>query len=371
MGETSKEMTRRQFVKKAAVGVTAGAVLGSKLFQPSMINAQTTFSWRMVTAWPPGFPALQEGAVRLARQVEAMTQGRMRIRVFAAGELLPGLGGFEAVRAGTVEMNHAAAYFWAGVVPHAQFFTTVPFGMSAQQMNAWIYTGGGLELWHGVYRPFNLIAFPIANTGMQMAGWFRREINTVGDLRGLRMRIPGLGARVLAKAGGSPVLLPAGEIFTALERGVVDAAEFVGPIHDLRLGLHRARAIYYSPGWHEPQAMAEIAINLEAWNRLPADIQEAIKAAASEVYVWSSSRIDTMNAQALREIQAAPGVRVRRLPREVLRELRRLTIEVLDEEAGKSPEFRRVLEAYNRFRRELGGWSAISEEVVVDLLRLR
>lgn len=364
-------MTRREFVKKASLGAAAGVAIGAKIFQPSMVNAQTTFSWRMTSAWPPGFPALQEGAVRLGRLVETMTGGRMRIRVFAAGELLPGLGGFDAARAGTVEMNHAASYFWAGVAPQAQFFTTVPFGMSAQQMAAWIYTGGGLELWHEVYRPLNLIAFPIANTGMQMAGWFRKEIRTIGDLRGLKMRIPGLGARVLAKAGGSPVLLPAGEIFTALERGVIDAAEFVGPAHDLRLGLHKAAPFYYTPGWHEPCAVAEIAVNLEAWNRLPADIQEAIKAAAAEVYVWSSSRIDTLSAAALREIQATPGTRIRRLPTEVLRELRRLTLEVLDEEAGKSAEFKRVMEAYNKFRRELGAWSAISEDLVVDLNRLR
>lgn len=367
----TQRIKRREFVKKAGLGVAATAGLAPSLFQPSMINAQTTFSWRMTTAWPPGFPALQEGAVRLGRLVETMTQGRLRIRVFAAGELLPGLGGFDAARAGTIEMNHAASYFWAGVAPQAQFFTTVPFGLSAQQMNAWIYTGGGLELWHEVYRPLNLIAFPIANTGMQMAGWFRKEIKSIADLRGLKMRIPGLGGRVLAKAGGSPVLLPAGEIFTALERGVVDAAEFVGPAHDLRLGLHKAAPYYYSPGWHEPCAVAEVAINLDAWNRLPSDIQEAVKAACAEVYAWSSSRIDTLSAVALKEIQATPGTRIRRLPAEVLRELRRLTIEVLDEEAGKSPEFKRVLEAYNKFRRDIVPWSAISEELVTDLLRIR
>jgi TRAP-type mannitol/chloroaromatic compound transport system substrate-binding protein len=365
-------MDRREFVKKAGVGVAATAGVASSLFQPSMVNARPTFSWRMTTAWPPGFPSLQEGAERLARLVETMTEGRLRIRVFAAGELLPALGGFDAVRRGTVEMNHAAAYFWPGVVPQAQFFTTIPFGMSIQQTEAWLYTGGGLDLWHEVYRPLNLIAFPAGNARQAMAGWFRREIRTLADLRGLRMRIPGLAGRVLTKAGASVVLLPAGEIFTALERGVIDAAEFVGPAHDLRLGLHRAGApIYYAPSWHEPTLITEVAINLDAWNRLPRDIQEAVKAACAEAYLWAGSRIDTLSAPALREIQATPGVRVRRLPVPVLRELRRLTNEVLEEEAGRIPEFRRVLEAYNKFRREITPWSALSEELSVDLLRLR
>lgn len=193
----------------------------------------------------------------------------------------------------------------------------------------------------------------------------------MADLRGLKMRIPGLGARVLSKAGVSPVLMPAGEMLTALERGVIDAAEFVGPVHDLRIGLHKVASFYYTPGWHEPSAVAELSINLDAWNRLPSDLKEAVRAAAAEVYLWSSGRIDVLSAQALREIMATPGVKVRRFPPEVLRELRRLTLEVMEEEAAKSPEFRRVYEAYTKFRRELGSWSAISEETVVDLLRLR
>jgi TRAP-type mannitol/chloroaromatic compound transport system substrate-binding protein len=216
------------------------------------INRSKIFRWKMVTTWPANFPVFQEGAEKFAEDVRVMSNGRLDVQVYAGGELVPSLQVFDAVSQGTVEMGHGSPYYWAGKVPQAQFFSSVPFGMTAKGMNAWLYNGGGLELWRETYAPFNLIPFPMGNTGVQMGGWFNKKIESLEDIKGLRMRIPGLGGKVLKRAGGNPVLMAGGEIYTALERGTIDATEWVAPFHDLRLGLDRAAQYYYYPGWHEP-----------------------------------------------------------------------------------------------------------------------
>src|SRR5688572_6306789 len=250
---------RRKFLKGGAVAATGTAIAGF----PMIARAQQTFNWKMTSAYNKGAPFYMDGpgsAIDLARRIEAMSNGRMKIQVYGAGELIPALEGFDAVRAGTVEMNHANSYFWTGKTFAAQYFTAVPFGLNFQGMNGWLYDGGGIPLWHEVYAPFGMVAFPCGNTGVQMTGWFKKEINSVKDLNGLKMRIPGLAGKVYATLGVDVKLLPGGEIFPALERGVIDAAEFVGPYQDRRLGLHEAAKFYYTTGWHETATVSELLV---------------------------------------------------------------------------------------------------------------
>ncbi|WP_455218129.1 TRAP transporter substrate-binding protein [Kaarinaea lacus] len=325
--------------------------------KPSLQN----FKWRMVTTWPPNFPILQEGATRFADEVSALTNGRLTIKVFGGGELVPPLQTFDAVSQGTVEMGHGAAYYWAGKVPAAQFFTSVPFGMNAQGMNAWLYGGGGLDLWREIYQPYNLVPFPMGNTGIQMGGWFNKKIETIDDLKGLKMRFPGLGGKVFSKAGGTAELIPGGEIYTALERGRIDAAEWIGPYHDERLGLYRAAKYYYYPGWHEPGPVLELIINKTAWDSLPDDLRKAVEIAAMAGNIWMLSQFEAKNLEALHTLKDEHHVQVYPFPDDVIRELKKLTNEVLEEEADKDAQFRKVLDAYRSFMVNNDAWSELSE----------
>jgi TRAP-type mannitol/chloroaromatic compound transport system substrate-binding protein len=238
----------------------------------------------MTNAYGPGAPFYVQGPgspTDFIKMVDVMSQGRLKIQHFAAGELIPALEGFDAVSKGTVEMNCANAYFWAGKTFAAQYFTAVPFGFNFQGMNAWLYHGGGMALWEEVYAPFNLVPFPMGNTGVQMTGWFKKPIEKVEDFKGLKMRIPGLAGKVYATLGVDVKLLPGGEIFPALERGVIDAAEFVGPFQDRRLGLQKAAKFYHTTGWHETSTISELIINKGAWDTLPDDLKEIVRTAAA------------------------------------------------------------------------------------------
>ena len=259
---------RRHFLR---AGATTG-VAASALAFPMIAKAQQKFNWKMTSAYPKGSPFYMAGpgsATDLAKMISDMSDGRLNIQVYGAGELIPAFEGFDAVRAGTVEMNHANSYFWTGKTFAAQYFTAVPFGMNFQGMNGWFYDGGGIDLWNEVYAPFGMIAMPCGNTGVQMTGWFKKEIKSVADFKGLKMRIPGLAGKVYASLGVDVKVLPGGEIFPALERGVIDAAEFVGPFQDRRLGLQKAAKYYYTTGWHEPATVSELLINKAAWDKLP------------------------------------------------------------------------------------------------------
>ena len=231
------------------------------------------YSWRLVTTWPKNYPGVGLGPENFAQLVEEMTDGRLKIKVYGNGELIPALEVFDAVSRGTVEMGHGAAYYWIGKLPAAQFFTTLPFGLNAQERNAWLYFGGGIELWEKAYEPFNLIPMAGGNTGVQMGGWFNKEINSLEDLKGIRIRMPGLAGEVFSRAGGEAVLMPGSEIFTNLQTGVIDAAEWIGPYNDLTFGFHQVAKYYYYPGWQEPGAMTEFIFNKEAFDELPDDIK--------------------------------------------------------------------------------------------------
>ncbi len=349
-------MQRRKFIKSVAGAAIAGA---SVVAIPAI--AAKKFNWKMVTTWPPNFPVFQEGVERFAKEVREISSGRLAIKVFAGGQLVPPLQTFDAVSQGTVQMGHGAAYYWAGKIPAAQFFTAVPFGMNAQGMNAWFYGGGGIKLWQELYGPYNLMPFPMGNTGVQMGGWFRKKINSVKDLKGLKMRIPGLGGKVMAKAGVNPVLLAGGEIYTALERGTIEATEWVGPYHDLRLGLYRAAKYYYYPGWHEPGTALELIVNRKAWGSLPKDLQLVIQTAAAASNIWMLSEFESKNLQALRTLQTKYRVKTYEYPRDVIRQLRKYTKQVLDEEARKDKTFKKVYTAYKKFHTNNDAWNAISE----------
>ncbi|MEN8217685.1 MAG: TRAP transporter substrate-binding protein [Pseudomonadota bacterium] len=328
----------------------------------STASPTKTFHWKMVTTWPPNFPIFQTGVEQLAKDIEIMSGGRLKVKVFAGGELVPPLQAFDAVSQGTVEMGHGAAYYWAGKVPAAQFMSGVPFGMTAKGMNAWLYKGGGLELWRELYEPFNLVPFPAGNSGVQMGGWFNKKIESVDDLKGLKMRIPGLGGKVLAKAGGTPILLAGGELYTALERGTIDATEWVGPFHDKRLGLYRAAKYYYYPGWHEPGTTLEFIINSKAWAELPEDLQKIVEIATHSINQQIYIEFEALNIKALRELKEEHNVEVLTFPPEVLKKLKHLTIEALDEEAAKSAPFKKVYEAYKKFQADNAAWNAISDD---------
>lgn len=328
---------------------------------PTETSAEKMVNWKMVTTWPPNFPIFQEGVERFAEDVKTLTGGKLNIKVYAGGELVPPLQTFDAVSQGTVEMGHGAAYYWAGKIPAGQFFTAVPFGMNAQGMNAWLYAGGGLALWRDLYKAHNLVPFPMGNTGVQMGGWFNKKIDSVDDLKGLKMRIPGLGGKVFAKAGGTPVLMAGGEIYTALDRGTLDATEWVGPFHDERLGLYRAAKYYYYPGWHEPGPTLELTINSNAWATLDDGMKKAIETAAAASDMWMLAQFEAKNLTALRTLKDQHNVQVYAFPDEVIKALHNMTKEVLEEESAKDADFKRIYEAYKTFMADNDGWSKLSE----------
>lgn len=359
-------MKRRDFLKKVGLG-TAAAAATSAIGAPAVI-AQKKYQWKMVTTWPPKLPVLQDGCERLAKRIGELTDGRIQIQVFAAGELVPALESFQAVSDGTVEVGSGAAYYWAGKEPATQWFSAVPFGMNAQGYAAWFHGGEGLKLWEEVYAPFNLVPRPGGSTGVQMGGWFRKQINTIDDFKGLKMRIPGLGGKVVAKAGGTVVLTPGGEIFTSLERGVIDATEWVGPLHDLRLGLYKAAKYYYYPGWHEPGTYLEYFFNKKAYDSLPKDLQHIIDSACMENELWVLSQFEAQNGAALQELINVHKVELVQFPAEVLQQLAKMAEEVNEEEAAKTPIAKKVNESFKKFARIVGTWGTVSEKAYYNII---
>ena len=352
-------LARRDFLSRAAV---AGGVLSA----PAAVLAQdkAQFNWKMTSAYPKGSPFYMDGpgsATDLAKRIKEMSGGRLNIQVFGAGELIPAFEGFDAVRAGTVEMNHANSYFWTGKTFAAQYFTAVPFGMNFQAVNGWLYDGGGIDLWNEVYAPFGMVAMPCGNTGVQMTGWFKKEIKTVADLKGLKMRIPGLAGKVYANLGVDVKVLPGGEIFPALERGVIDAAEFVGPFQDRRLGLQKAAKYYYTTGWHESATVSELLINKAAWDKLPKDLQAVVSNAAAACNVISEGWCQRNNAEAMDDLVKKQKVIARPLPPAVIEALRAETAKVLAEAVAKDPMTKKVHDSYMAFMEKYKGWAAVSE----------
>jgi TRAP-type mannitol/chloroaromatic compound transport system substrate-binding protein len=323
---------------------------------------QTVYQWSMVTTWPKNFPGLGTAANEFAQSINEMSGGRLKIKVYGAGELVPALGVFDAVSGGVAQMGHGASYYWKGKIPASVFFTSVPFGMNAQEMNAWITEGGGWQLWRELYEPFGLLPFPAGNTGVQMAGWYNREINSIDDIKGLKMRIPGLGGEVWNRAGGVAVTIPGGELYTSLQTGVIDATEWVGPYNDLAMGFYQVAQYYYYPGWHEPGPTLELIVNQQAYESLPEDLQKMVYRAAIVANQLTLDQYTSRNNAALKELVENHGVKLRELPKDVLIALRKSAFEVYDELASQDPEFDRIYRAYNRFRVEAEDYHKISEQ---------
>jgi TRAP-type mannitol/chloroaromatic compound transport system substrate-binding protein len=357
-------MQRRRIVQGLGLGVLAAASAACSRDSggPAQPADGRRFRWKLVTTWPPNFPAIGTGALEFARMVEACSGGRLTIKVYGAGELVPAFEAFDAVATGTAEMAHGGAYYWKGKIPSASFFSAVPFGLTAQEMNAWLYFGGGLELWREAYAPFGVIPAPCGNSGCQMGGWFRKEIRSVADLAGLKMRIPGIGGEVLARAGGTPVTLSGGEIFTALETGAIDATEWIGPYNDLAFGLHKAAKYYYYPGWHEPGTTLEAVINRAAFEALPADLQEIVLTCCKATNERMLAEFTARNSEALQTLVKENGVELRRFPDDVLRRLRELSAQVIGEEAARDPLYGRVYESVKAFQARSSAYLAIAED---------
>ena len=327
---------------------------------------QKIYRWKLITTWPKNLPGLGTAPERLAEKLKVMSNGRLDIKVYGAGELVGACEGFDAVSQGTAEMGHGAAYYWRGKIPIAAMFATVPFGMTAQEMNGWLHYGGGMDLWRELYEPFGLVPLASGNTGVQMAGWFNKEINSLADLQGLKMRIPGLGGEVLQRAGGTPVALPGGEVFTALQTGAIDATEWVGPYNDLALALHTVAKYYYYPGWHEPGPTLESIVNKDAWDSLPADLQAMIEAASRAINEDMLSEFTARNNTALRTLVDEHGVELRALPDDVIAELRTVSAEVVAEAAAENELAQRIYDSYMGFLEDVRAYHEISEQAYIN-----
>ncbi len=327
---------------------------------------QATYRWKMVTTWPKNYPGLGTAPEYFARMVDRMSNGRLTVKVYGAGQLVPALEVFDAVSQGTAEMGHGAAYYWKGKAPASVFFTSVPFGLNAQEMNSWLFYGGGMALWRKVYQPFNLVPLAGGNSGVQMADWFNREINSVNDLKGLKMRIPGIGGEVITRAGGEAVTIPGNELYTAMQTGVVDATEWVGPYNDLAFGFHQVAKYYYYPGWQEPGSTLELIINKTAWDSLPDDLQAIVEAAARAANQDMLDEYTARNNAALVEIVDKHGVQLRRLPDDVLVALHKISDQVLQEIAAEDPLARQVYDSQKAFQKQVGAYHKISEEAYYE-----
>ncbi len=351
-------MKRRDFIQKAGIGSIA---MGTSLASSGIANASPQFKWKMVTAWPKNFPGLGTNANLLAKMITEMSGGRIKIKVYGANELVPAFEVFDVVSKGTAEMGHAGAYYWKGKSASTQFFSAVPFGLTAQEMNAWLYYGGGIELWRELYKPFGIIPAPTGNTGVQMAGWFNREIKSMEDLKGLKMRIPGLGGEVLRRVGGTTVNMPGGELFTSMQSGALDATEWVGPYNDLAFGFHKVAKYYYYPGWHEPGSTMEALINEKAFNQLPQDLQQIVLIACKAANMDMISEYTARNNQALDTLINKHKVQVLPLPEEVLKKLKQISDEVVIELSNKDALSKKIYDSVSQFRTQVTKWGTISE----------
>lgn len=365
-------MDRRKFVGVAGLAGAAGLLgaCGEQAGPQANCEGQTTtqtFEWKMVTSWPRDFPGLGTSASRLAKSINELSNGRLKIKVYGGNELVPPFEVFDAVQQLTAEMGHSASYYWRGKVPAAQFFSGIPFGMTAQELHGWIYYGGGLELWQETYAPHGLVPFLAASSGPQMGGWFNREINSIADLKGLKMRIPGLGGEILRKAGGTPTNIPGAELFTALQTGTIDATEWVGPYNDLAFGLFRAAKYYYYPGWHEPGTGLECIINQEAWDSLPADLQAIVRVACQAAVMDSLSDFTYNNGIALKKLTEEHGVELRRFPDEVLSHLSAIRDDVMREMANETELMGRINASFQAYQEIVNPWTAISERTLLNL----
>ncbi len=347
-------MSRRDFIKGATAGLFAGTL------PAAMARDLPEISWRLASSFPKSLDTIFGAAETMAIRVAQITGGRFRIRVFPPGELVPGLQVLDAVQAGTVEAGHTAGYYYVGKNMAFAFDTALPFGLTARQQNAWMYSGGGLELLRELYQEYNIVQFPGGNTGAQMGGWFRREIKSLADLRGLKMRIPGLGGKIISRLGGVPQTLPGPDIYPALERGALDAAEWVGPYDDEKLGFQRIARHYYYPGWWEGGPQLSFLFSRQKWNALPEAYQAALQAACAEANTRMLADYDAKNPPALMRL-VQQGAKLHAYPKDVMLAARRTAFEIYAEEAKKNPAFKTLYGSWKPFRDAQIQWFKIAE----------
>jgi TRAP-type mannitol/chloroaromatic compound transport system substrate-binding protein len=354
-------MDRRQFISGAGVGIAAAA---SAFPKPAI--AQGVRELKMITTWPKTLPGLQSAAERAAQAVTTLSDGRLNIKVFAAGQLVGALESFDAVSSGLADMYHSSEITWAGRSPAFSYFCNVPFGFTAPEINAWIYHGGGQALWDELSAGFGLKAFMCGNTGPQMGGWFTKEITGLDSYKGLRYRMPGIGGEVLRRLGAVVVFLPAGDIIASLRSGAIDASEFAGPWVDTALGLNKAAKYYYYPGFHEPGAVLSLAVNKKLWDSLGRTERSIIAAAAAAENDVSYAEFTANDAIALQQIANDPAVEIRKLDDTILQALGKLSGEVLAETARKDDLTRRVYESFIKFRTSALRWVDTSERAFLN-----
>jgi TRAP-type mannitol/chloroaromatic compound transport system substrate-binding protein len=333
---------------------------------PRVSGSETSIEWKLVTTWPKGLPGLGSAPENFARRVGEMSNGRLTVRVYGAGEVVPPFEVFDAVSQGVAEMGHGASYYWKGKIPSSVFYTAVPFGMTAQEMNGWLHYGGGLELWRELYAPFGVRPFAGGSTGVQMAGWFNRELKSASDLDGLKMRIPGLAGEVFAASGGTAVRLAGGEIYTSMQTGVIDAVEWVGPYNDRTLGLMEVAEYYYYPGWHEPGAMLEFTVNQAAFDRLPADLQAIVEGAARATNQDMLDEFTARNNESLTTLLEEHSTKLRPLPDDVMDVLHSNAVIALEQLKKDDPMAQKISASYEAFLDGVRTYHEISERAYLN-----
>ena len=333
---------------------------------PRVAGSETSIEWKLVTTWPKGLPGLGSAPENFARRVGEMSNGRLTVRVYGAGEVVPPFEVFDAVSQGVAEMGHGASYYWKGKIPSSVFYTAVPFGMTAQEMNGWLHYGGGLELWRELYAPFGVRPFAGGSTGVQMAGWFNRELKSASDLNGLKMRIPGLAGEVFAASGGTAVRLAGGEIYTSMQTGVIDAVEWVGPYNDRTLGLMEVAEYYYYPGWHEPGAMLEFTVNQAAFDRLPADLQAIVEGAARATNQDMLDEFTARNNESLTTLLEEHSTKLRPLPDDVMDVLHSNAVIALEQLKKDDPMAQKISASYEAFLDGVRTYHEISERAYLN-----
>ena len=347
---------RRGFLKAAPLA----AALASA---PAVHAAQPALRWRLASSFPKALDALHAAAEQVAQQVSAATGGRFQIQVFAANEIVPPFGVLDAVREGTVECGHSASYYYIGKDPTFAFDCAMPFGLNSRQQNAWLVDGGGMALMRELFAGYNIVQFPCGNTGAQMGGWFRREIRGVADLKGLKMRVGGLAGQVVTRLGVVPQQIPGSDVYPALEKGAIDAAEWVGPYDDLKLGFYKVAPYYYYPGWAEAGPQLSLYVNRQAFDALPAEYRQILESACAAAHVAMQARYDARNPAAMKKLIEG-GAQLRMFPRDILLACQKEAFALYRETAAANPQFRKVFEPWNRFRSEQHLWTRIAENSV-------
>ncbi|GGS30548.1 TRAP transporter substrate-binding protein [Deinococcus knuensis] len=351
---------RRKFLKGAAVATAASTV-----FSPHAFAQTGSVRWRCASSFPKSLDTIFGGASTVAERVSAMTDGKFQIRPYEAGELVPGLQVLDAVQQGTVECGHTCAYYFIGKNTTLGFATSIPFGLSAAEHNAWMYHGGGLQLMRDVYDDFGIIQFPAGNTGAQMGGWFKKEVKTAANLKGLKIRIPGIGGQVMAKLGANVQVIPGGEVYLALDRGAIDAAEWVGPYDDEKLGLHKAAKFYYYPGWWEPGPAVDFIVNQKKYDALPKAYREILATACAEANISMMAEYDAKNQAALQRLQKG-GTQLRRYSTDILKAASKATAELHAENSAKNASYKKVYTQWSAFQASVHKWHQINEKPMMD-----